>query len=120
MSGIAHEQRRVLSVSTDTECRTCDDMLAAYGFTVLSPRHPMDAPQLVAEQNVEVAVVGQSVDAEERRQVISAIREVSPECPVVFVYVRPLRADEPLANEQIDITDGFLVLIDALERLTAA
>ncbi len=65
-------------------------------------------------------VIGHSVQPEERKQVISATRDACPTCPVIFVYIRPEIADEPLADEQIDITDGLHVLIESLEKLIDA
>jgi DNA-binding response OmpR family regulator len=108
---------RILSVSTNTGLRiTRDDILAYYGFTVVSPRIPAEAPLLMEQQNIRAVVIGHSVEAEKRKEIIVEIRRTDPTCPVIFVYIRPETADEPLVDESVDITDGLQPLVDALEQ----
>ncbi len=76
---------RVLSVSLTTRQRiTRDDMLAASGFSVISPKTPDEAPLLARQEPVDIVVICQSVPPEDRKRVIEAIRRVC-HAPIVFV-----------------------------------
>lgn len=108
---------RILSVSVKTRLRiTRDDILAASGFSVISPRTPNEAPLLVKQQAVDAVVIGHSVNTEDRRKIIPAIRRAC-ECPIVFVYVRSESPEEPLADLCVDVTNGTEPLLRALQEL---
>ncbi len=111
---------RILSVSEKTRLRiTRDDTLAASGFSVISPRTPKEAPLLVRQKPVDAVVICDSVDAEDRKEIIAAIRR-SCHCPILFVYVHPESAEEPLADMCVDVTDGNAALVRTLEDLLSS
>ncbi len=108
---------RILSVSLETRQRiTRDDILAAAGFSVISPKTPDEAPLLVKQEPVDVAVICQSVAAEDRKRIIQAIRHAC-HCPIVFVYVGLESREEALADISIDVTKGTETLLIALQEL---
>ncbi len=108
---------RIISVSQKTGLRiTRDATLAAAGSTVISPRTPEEAPLLVRQQLVDAVVIGHSVEAEERKRIIPAIRQAC-DCPIVFVYIRSESPKEALADVCVDVTDGNAALVRALEEL---
>ena len=90
--------------------------LALAGFTVVSPRTPEEAPLLAAEGRIDAAILGHSVEPEKREALIREIRRISPGCLIVFVYVSPDEATEPLADISLDVTHGPESLIIALYR----
>ncbi len=109
---------RILSVSLETRQRiTRDDILAAAGFSVISPKTPDEASLLVKQEPVDVVVICQSVEPEDRKRIIQAIRRTC-HCPIVFVSVglEPPQ-EEALADVSIDVTKGTEALLIALQEL---
>ncbi len=109
---------RILSVSTNTDSLLAsDDLLAMAGVAVVSPKTPKQTPHLLAERDVDAVVIEDSVPAEERSAVISAIREVRSDVLLVFVYRGPLSDPEPRADISLDISQGLSAVIDTLSHL---
>ncbi len=106
---------RILSVSRDVDLLLRrNDALTSAGFSVISPKTPEDTPQLAAQRDVDAVLIGESVAPQERPGLISAIREVRPAVPVIFVYVSSKTRPEPLADISVDVTGGQTALINAL------
>ncbi len=107
---------RIISVSQKTRMRiTRDEILAAAGFTVISPRTPFEAPLLVSQAPVDAVVLGHSVEPEDRKKIIPAIRKAC-DCPIIFVYLSPESGVEPLADVCVDVTNGSEALLRALQN----
>ena len=103
----------VLSVSRDEHLLLQrNDALAMCGYRVVSPRLVEDAPLLASEKHVDALVVGESVEAQNRTSLISAIRRLRPSCVVLFVYTGSSEKREPLA----DVSVNGDVLIDTLRE----
>ena len=108
--------RRILSVSANTRLLvTRNDALSLAGYNVVSPHKPEDTPELVARSHFDAIVIGHSLPAETRSAIIRAVRKIAPNTPVIFVYIAPSDAQEPLADYSVEVTDP-LNLIRALEE----
>ena len=92
-----------------------NDTLALAGYRVISPRDPDRAPLLAKEQTVDAVVIAQCVEPELRGRIIQELRQLCPQCAVVFVYTGPEQL-EKMADVCVDVTDGNDVLISVLER----
>ncbi len=93
-----------------------NDALALAGFRVMSPRSPEGAPFLAQQQHVDAVVIGNSIEAHKRRTIIEAIRRLCPECLIVFVYADGENGGEPLADVEVEVTDGLQQLIEELQH----
>jgi len=69
-----------------------------------------------AQSHFDAVIIGHSVEAELRKQLIEGLRRLSPNVCIIFVYLGK-RETEPLADESVDITIGPVPLLIALERL---
>lgn len=108
---------RILSVSRNVRLLiTRNDALAIAGFSVVSPRSPQEAPLILAQQQIDAVVIGHSVEALVRKQLIRAIRKLSPKIPILFVYAAPQTTGEPMADISIDVTQGPQSLIAAMQE----
>jgi len=112
---------RIISVSRNVHrLLERSNVLAMAGFSVMSPR-PEEASILAALQQVDAVVIGHSVEASLRQNIISDLRQFCPQCLICFVYAAPETAGEPLADVSLDVTSGPESLIVALqERLPRA
>ncbi len=108
---------RILSVSETTDSLAHNDALAMAGVAVVSPRTPEETLQLLGERDVDAVTIGHSVAPEMRSALISAIREVRPDIPLVFVYTAPLSTPEPRADISVDVTEGPSAVVRALSYL---
>src|SRR5581483_5653571 len=108
--------RRILSVSANTRLLlTRNDTLSLAGYNVVSPHRPEDTAKLLQRSSFDAVVIGHSVPAEVRAQIIHSAREIAPDVPVIFVYVEPSEEKEPLADYSVEVSDP-LDLIRALEN----
>ncbi len=108
---------RILSVSRNARLLiTRNDALAIAGFSVVSPRNPLEAPLIVAQQQIDAVVIGHSVEPPVRRRLITSIRTMNPGLPILFVYAAPQTTGEPLADLSIDISNGPQALIAAMQE----
>ncbi len=111
---------RILSVSRNVRLLiTRNDALAIAGYSVVSPRNPSEAPLIVAQQQIDAVVIGDSVEPMARKQMIGEIRKLKPAMPIFFVYVAPESGGEPLADLSIDVTNGPQALIAAMQERIA-
>ena len=108
---------RVLSTSRNTSLLLSrNDVLAMAGFSVISPRYPEQAPSLAAQQEVDAVVIGHSVEAPLREEIIAAVRQMSPKCVICFVFAAPDTHGEPLADVSLDVSNGPESLVLALQQ----
>ena len=112
---------RVLSISRNVGLLLSrNDILAMAGFSVVSPRHPEQAAELAAQEEVDAVIIGHSVDPLLRKSLIKQLRRIRPSCIICFVYVAPDSEGEPLADISLDVTTGpeplILTLQDRLPR----
>lgn len=108
--------RRILSVSTDTRLLVMrNDVLAAAGYAVSSPRHPAEALYLLARGGFFAVVIGHSIHPDLRRMIINELRGIDQKVPIVYVYAPPGDAEEPLADLSVDVSDP-VNLVKALEE----
>ena len=108
---------RILSVSRDDLfLLNRNDVLAAAGFSVISPREPEDTTALAAGERVHAVIIGHSVEPPLRRSIIEKIRAAYPQCIVCFVYAAPQATGEPLADVSVDVTREPERLIIALQE----
>jgi hypothetical protein len=108
---------RILSISENVRLLiTRNDALAIAGFSVVSPKTPEEAPLIAGEREPDAAIIGHSVEPEKRKTIIPEIRRHCPDCLIVFVYVAPETAMEPLADVSLDVTDSAEPLIKALQE----
>lgn len=116
---------RILSISNNVRLLLSrNDILAMAGFSVISPRHPEQAPLLAGQERVDAVVIGHSVGEAERKPLIKQLRVVCPGCPICFVYEAPDTKGEPLADVSLDVTQGpeklVLYLQERLPRTSSA
>ncbi len=107
---------RLLSISRNPRLlATRNDALALAGFTVVSPRVPEQALLLLHQEHFDAVILGHSVEPELRKQLISSIRDASPDLPIAFVFL-PAEdpGKEPLADFVVDISHGPMALLQAL------
>jgi hypothetical protein len=111
------ERCRILSVSTNSRLLiTRNDSLAVAGYSVASPKEPEEAAFLLATQSFDVIVIADSVRQKKRAELISALRAIRPDIPIVFVHAGGDFAAEPLADMTVNVTSGPLALITALDK----
>ncbi len=108
---------RILSISRNPRLLTMrDESLALAGYAVASPREPSDAALLLSQGGFDAVVIGDSVEREIRQVIIAAVRNMSPQTPIFFVFTEPERSEEPLADMCVDGTSGPMPLLIALEK----
>jgi hypothetical protein len=108
---------RILSVSANTRLLIMrNDTLAVAGYSVVSPKEPEEAAFLLATQRFDVIVIGDSVRQKKRTALISALRSIRDDVPIIFVHAGPNPCIEPLADMSIDVRNGPMALISALQR----
>ncbi len=109
---------RILSVSQNTHLLvTRNDALAVAGYFVCSPKTPEDAPRLLEQSGCEIAIIGHSVDPEQRKEIIPALRKVNPTIKMIFVYASPETGEEPLADLCVDVADDTAELVKVLDKI---
>jgi hypothetical protein len=106
--------RRLLSVSRDTPLLIGrNDMLAIAGYSVSSPREPLDAILLLQHDEYLAVLIGHSVLPDEAAAIAGKAKAL--QLPVIFVYrgevQRPKWADLSVDNDR-DIP----ILLDFLTR----
>jgi hypothetical protein len=87
------------------------------GYSVRSPKTPSDAASLLAESDFHAVVIGHSVGPDRRKQTISALRNVNPKIPIIFVYATPELSFEPLADICVDVADDPDKLVKVLDDI---
>lgn len=108
---------RILSISRNPSLLAMrNDTLALAGYAVASPKEPTEAVLLASQQPFDAVVVGHSVERETRKSLITTLRNLRPFMPIVFVYTEPERVEEPLADVSVDVTNGSVPLVSALDE----
>jgi DNA-binding NtrC family response regulator len=99
--------RRILSLSQNTHLLLSrNDMLAAAGYSVSSPRTPEDALNLLRTQRFDAVICGHSIEKPRRDKLLAQIAAIYPELPLVFVFVAPGVADASTAADiSVDVTE---------------
>lgn len=111
---------RILSVSTNTRLLIMrNDTLAVAGYSVVSPKEPEEAAFLLATQPFDVIVIADSLRPKKRAALISALRSIRSDIPIIFVQAGPEDVSEPLADMSVDVRNGPMALISALQRNSA-
>lgn len=99
--------RRILSLSENTRLLISrNDMLAAAGYMVSSPRRPEDALELLNTEPFDVVICGHSIQNPRRTRLMKEIRACYPNLPIVFVFAAPETADSStVADIAVDVTE---------------
>ena len=98
---------RVLSISHNVHLLLArNNLLALAGFSVVSPKRPEHAPLVAATESVDAVVVGHSIGGPLRKELITDLRRLCPNCLICFVYEAPVAIEEPLADVSLDVTNG--------------
>src|SRR5512141_2536008 len=98
---------RILSVSRNVRLLiTRNDALAIAGFTVVSPRSPLEAPLIIAHQQIDAVVIGHSVEPQTGTELIRRIRKLHAAWRIYCGDAEPQTTGEPLADVSIDVTNG--------------
>jgi DNA-binding response OmpR family regulator len=109
--------RRILSVSRNcTLLLTRNDLLAVAGYSVASPREPLDAALLFSQERFDAVLIGDSVPSKERRAIIRGLRELRTDVSILYVYADRQYDQEPLADECVDVSGDPEPLLRAIER----
>jgi len=108
---------RILSISRNVRLLLSrNNILALAGFSVISPKHPEQAPLLASQEAVDAVVIGHSIEPATRREIIADLRRLRPSCLICFVYTVPDGGKEPLADVSLDVTNGPEPLIAFLQE----
>jgi DNA-binding response OmpR family regulator len=108
---------RILSVSRNPRLlATRNDALAIAGYSVASPKDPRDAIAQYARSPFDAVIIGHSVEAELRKQLIEGLRQMKPSVSIVFVHAAGADA-EPLADVTVDSAEDPVAIIIALDKL---
>lgn len=108
--------RRILSISSNPGLLLArNDMLAVAGYSVSSPRHPEDAGLLFSTEKFDAVLIGDSVPERRRARIIADLRAVHAATPILYVYANVDHAEEPAADECVDVTGDPERLLNALE-----
>ena len=108
--------RRILSISNNPGLLlTRNDMLAVAGYSVASPRHPEDAHLLMESEPFDAVLIGDSVTPPARARIVTELRALRPQTPVLYVFANRERATEPAADQCVDVTGDPDGLLKALE-----
>ncbi len=108
--------KRILNVSRDRAILLArNDALAVAGFSVVSPREPADALQILATSNIDVIILGHSIPFEERVRLRAEFGQVAPEVPIIVLYEhQPDEREE--ADAFVSLQEGTEELIHAIQR----
>lgn len=91
-------------------------MLAVAGYSVSSPRHPEAAGLLFSSEKFDAVLIGDSVPPRKRARIIADLRAVHAATPILYVYANAARANEPAADECVNVTGDPEGLLKALEK----
>jgi len=108
---------RILSISRNRRLLASrNDALAVAGYSVSSPKEPLDGIEHFARSQFDAVIIGHSVEPALRTQLIERLRQLQHTVPIVFVH-DPGKEGEVLANVTVDTAQDPLALIAALDRL---
>jgi hypothetical protein len=93
--------------------------MSVSGYRVMTPKTPADIVELISAEKPDALVVNNSVDVENRRELLERVRAEFPNLLIIHVYTRGEQQVERLADANVDVTDPTN-LIFALEKLLSA
>ena len=106
--------RKILSVSRSTPLLIGrNDMLALAGYSVSSPRQPLDAVRLLEHDGFIAVLIGHSVYPEEGRAIAARAAEMG--VPTIFVYQGKVKIPE-WADLAVENDSGIPQLLSFLEQ----
>src|SRR5581483_222873 len=107
---------RVLSISRNPRLlATRNDALAIAGYSVASPKKPLDAIEQFGRSQFDAVIIGCSVQPELRNKLIRRLRELKPNLPIVFAHAAESQ-DEPLADVTVDAEEDPIAVLRALDK----
>jgi DNA-binding response OmpR family regulator len=107
---------RILNVSRDRAILLArNDALAVAGFSVVSPREPSEALQILATTNIDVIILGHSIPFEERGQLSREFHQISSNVPIIVLF-KGVPEEREQADAFVSIDEGSEVLIHAIHR----
>ena len=106
--------RRLLSVSRDTPLLIGrNDMLAIAGYSVSSPREPLDAILLLQHDDYLAVLIGHSVLPDEALAIANKAKAL--QIPAIFVYQGHVQAPE-WADLAVDTSKHIGLLLQFLDQ----
>ena len=106
--------RKILSVSRSTPLLIGrNDMLALAGYSVSSPRQPLDAVRLLEHDGYLAVLIGHSVYPEEARVIAAKATEMG--VPTIFVYLGRVAIPE-WADLAVETDSGIPQLLNFLAQ----
>lgn len=107
-------QRRILSISRSTPLLIGrNDLLATAGYTVFSPKEPLDALLLLEQDPYLAVLIGHSVLEEEGSKIAEKARGLA--IPAVFIYEGTVRTPG-WADLAINSSSEMALLLSFLEQ----
>jgi len=111
---VRQESRRLLSVSRDTPLLIGrNDMLAIAGYSVSSPREPLDAILLLQHDEYLAVLIGHSVLPDEAAAIAAKAKALH--LPVIYVYRGNVPKPE-WADLSVDNDRDIPILLRFLDR----
>jgi hypothetical protein len=108
---------RILSVSRNPRLLADrNDALAIAGYSVASPKEPLDAIAQFAWSQFDAVVIGHSVEPELRKRLIGALCDLQPKVPILFAHDAGTE-EEPLADVTVDTAEDPVAIIAVLDKL---
>ena len=84
----------ILSISYDTELLTLREaFLKTQGYGVRSVMSIEEALMLASVQHFDAIIVGHSLPREDKKKLVSAVKELWPRLPVLSIVVEPAEKD---------------------------
>jgi hypothetical protein len=107
--------RRLLSVSRSTQLLIGrNDMLAIAGYSVSSPREPLDAILLMQHDDFLAVLIGHTVRPDEAEAI--AAKAKSLHIPAIFIYPGGNLPAPAWADLSVDNDSGISRLLNFLDR----
>jgi DNA-binding response OmpR family regulator len=108
---------RILSISRNSRLlATRNDALAMAGYSVASPKDPLDAIAQFARSRFDAVIIGHSVEIDLRMDLIEGLHELRSKVPILFAHAAGTES-EPLADVTVDTADDPFAIIVALDKL---
>jgi hypothetical protein len=86
------------------------------GYRVITPKCPGDIVELLSRENPVALVVNNTVDIENRQELLERVRAEFPNLLIVHVFTHGEQPVEELADANVDVTDPTNLIFE-LERL---
>jgi DNA-binding response OmpR family regulator len=109
--------KAILSISYDTELLTLREaFLKTQGYEVRSVMSIEESLLLASVQHFDAMIVGHSVPQEDKKKLVSAVKELWPRLPVLSILVEPAEKDT-IADASVAGSAGPDALQEALRKL---